>query len=74
MDDRGIPRAEYVIVDENDNPIGQLTSGTQSPILKKGIGLAYIDREFTTVGTTIFIKIREKKCAAKIVSLPFIKP
>lgn len=74
LEDRGIPRADYVVVDEQDHPIGKLTSGTQSPILKKGIGLAYIDRKFTAVGTTIFVKIRDKNCAAKIVSLPFIKP
>lgn len=74
MEDRGIPRAEYTVVDQNDQSIGVLTSGTQSPLLKKGVGLAYINREHAAIGITIFVKIREKSCAAKIVSLPFIKP
>ena len=74
LEDRGIPRADYTVVDENDNQIGYLTSGTQSPILKKGVGLAYVDREFAKVDTLVYIKIRDKNCAAKVVPLPFIKP
>ena len=74
LEDRGIPRADYTVVDKNDNQIGYLTSGTQSPILKKGVGLAYVDREFSKVETLVYIKIRDKNCAAKVVSLPFIKP
>ncbi|MFH4263430.1 glycine cleavage T C-terminal barrel domain-containing protein, partial [Acinetobacter baumannii] len=40
MIERGIPRHDYKVVDDNENTIGIVTSGTQSPMLKQGIGLA----------------------------------
>ena len=42
MIDRGIPRHDYEIVDADGNVIGRVTSGTQSPTLKKSIGLGYV--------------------------------
>ena len=72
MEERGIPRAEYSIVDENQGIIGRVTSGTQSPILKKGIGLGYVKRSFSKSGTTIFILIRNKLVQAKVKKLPLI--
>ena len=71
--ERGIPRHDYEIVDGNGNVIGIVTSGTQSPSLNKGIGLGYVPTELSTVGSEIFIRIRNKDIAAKVVKLPFYK-
>jgi len=73
MIDKGIPRQHYEVVNENDEVIGEVTSGTMSPMLKKGIGMAYINKPYNKLGTQIFIKIRDKKLAAEIVKLPFYK-
>ena len=73
MIDRGIPRKDYTIVDANDNEIGRVTSGTQSPSLNKAIGLGYVKTELATPGTDIFIQVRNKSLAAKVVKLPFYK-
>lgn len=73
MIDKGIPRHEYEVVNENGENIGVVTSGTMSPMLKKGIGMAYIAVDYKKVGTEIFIKVRKKNLKAKIVKLPFYK-
>jgi len=74
MIDRGIPRHDYEVVDALGNIVGRVTSGTQSPTLKKAIGMAYINSEFTKPNTTIFIKIRDVKVAAKVSKFPFVTP
>jgi len=73
MIEKGIPRHGYEIIDDNDERIGVVTSGTMSPTSKIGIGLGYLKSEFAALGTRIFIKIREKKVAAEIVKPPFRK-
>ena len=73
LDERGIPRQGYDIVDENDNIIGHVTYGTMSPSLKKGIGMGYVNKGHTKLGTKISIKIRNKAVPATIVKLPFYK-
>lgn len=73
MIDRGIPRHDYEIVDAEGNNIGRVTSGTQSPTLKKSIGLGYVDTAFAKDGTDIFILIRNQKVKAKITKPPFVK-
>lgn len=71
--DRGIPRHDYEIVDAEGNNIGIVTSGTQSPSLGKAIGMGYVKTEFSAVDSEIYILIRDKKIAAKVVKLPFYK-
>ena len=73
MDNRAIPRSGYTLVDVENNPIGTVTSGTQSPVLSQGIGLGYIDSNFAQPGTSIGVLIREKFCPAQVVKPPFIK-
>lgn len=73
LKERGIPRHGYEIADTNDNAIGQVTSGTMSPVTKEGIGLGYVKPEFSAAGTEIFIRIRNKNVAAEVVKLPFRK-
>jgi len=70
---RGIPRQGYDIVNETGDKIGTVTSGTMSPSLKKGIGMGYVQKGFTKLGTKIFIQIRNKAVPATIVKLPFYK-
>lgn len=70
--DRGIPRHDYPIVDEGGSQIGIVTSGTMSPTMKKAIGLGYVPTEFATIGSEIFIDIRNQKIKAKVVKYPFL--
>src|ERR1700756_5689301 len=74
MIDRGIPRHDYEIVDASGNLIGHVTSGTQSPTLKKAIGMGYVKTEFSKPDTDIFIKIRDNKVKARVQKLPFANP
>ncbi len=73
MIDRGIPRHDYQIADADGQVIGRVTSGTQSPALKKAIGMGYIEKDFAKEGTEIYILIRNAKVKAKIVKFPFYK-
>ena len=71
--DKGIPRHGYEIADTEDNIIGVVTSGTMSPVLKKGIGMGYVKPEFAKAGTEIFIKVRGRNLKAQVVKAPFRK-
>jgi aminomethyltransferase len=71
--DRGIPRAHYDIADVSGKKIGEVTSGTQSPSLGKGIGMGYIETQYATPGSEVFINIRNKFLKAKVVKMPFYK-
>ena len=73
MIDRGIPRHGYDIVDAEGKNIGKVTSGTMSPMLKKGIGLGYVNVAYKTPGSEIYIDVRGKKLKAQVVKLPFWK-
>lgn len=73
LTERGIPRHDYPIVDAEGRVIGKVTSGTQSPVLKAGIGMGYVDAGFAKPETQIFISIRNKPVAAKVVKPPFCK-
>lgn len=72
LNERGIPRHGYKIVDEYENTIGEVTSGTQSPMLKEGIGLGYVDKDFAKAGTKIYLLIRDKVLTAEVVKTPFV--
>lgn len=71
--DKGIPRHDYEITDENGNIIGKVTSGTMSPSMKKAIGLGYVQISHAAIDSEIFVVIRDKKIKAKVVKLPFYK-
>lgn len=73
LDERGIPRHGYDIVDGNGKTIGVVTSGTMSPSLGKGIGMGYVPTIFRDPGTQIHIQIRKNAVPATIVKLPFYK-
>jgi aminomethyltransferase len=73
MVDRGIPRHDYQILDNEGNVIGKVTSGTMSPSMKLGIGLGYVTVENSKLDSEIYIEIRDKGVKAKVVKLPFYK-
>lgn len=67
LTERGIPRHGYEIVNDKDEQIGYVTSGTMLPGTKTGIGMGYIDAPYFKSEDPIFVKIRNKNVGAKIV-------
>ncbi|MEK4628131.1 MAG: glycine cleavage system aminomethyltransferase GcvT [Solibacillus sp.] len=72
MIDKGIPRHGYKVLKDGIE-IGEVTTGTQSPMTKRNIGLALIDAKFAEVGIEVEIEIRKNKAKAIIVETPFYK-
>jgi glycine cleavage system T protein (aminomethyltransferase) len=72
MNDRGIARQGYDVY-IGDAKAGVVTSGTQTPYLKKAIGLAYLPIAHTAVGTEFDVDIRGRRTRAKVVPTPFYK-
>ena len=70
MIQRGIPRSGMEIWNENKK-IGFVTSGTFSPILKKGIGMGYVPPEYATTGMRVKINVRGRMLEAEVVKPPF---
>ncbi len=73
MVDKGIPRQHYEIIDAEGKVIGEVTSGTMSPMLKVGIGMGYVATANSKMGSEIFISVRGKGLKAKIVKTPFFQ-
>ncbi len=73
--EKGIPRPHYEIFNVNNTAqkIGEVSSGSFSPSLECGIGLAYIDSKEAAIGNTILISLRGRLAPAKIVKPPFYK-
>jgi aminomethyltransferase len=70
MLDRGVARAHYHIL-VSGKVVGEVTSGTVSPSLNKGIGLGYVRTESAKVGTPLQVDIRGKPLQARVASTPF---
>ncbi|MEM0007448.1 MAG: glycine cleavage system aminomethyltransferase GcvT [Candidatus Bathyarchaeia archaeon] len=71
MIEQGIPRQGFKVYNEKSENIGQVTSGTFSPLLKCGIAMAYIQTQYAQEGNVVNIEIRGKMAKAKIVPFPF---
>ena len=71
MEEKGIPRKSYDILNSDNEIIGKVTSGTMSPSLGIGIGLGYVNIEDTHIDSEILIQIRKNIKRAKIVKTPF---
>ncbi|WP_042473792.1 glycine cleavage system aminomethyltransferase GcvT [Bacillus ndiopicus] len=69
---KGIPRHGYKVFKDGVE-IGEVTTGTQSPLTKRNIGMALLNTEFTEVGTEIEVEIRGKLVPAVVVAKPFYK-
>lgn len=69
--ERGIPRHGSTVVDAEGNTLGTVTSGTMSPSLQKAIGMAYVPKALSAVGSELLIDIRGKQLKAVVVKTPF---
>ena len=69
--EKGIPRKDYKIYDEDQIKIGIVTSGTMSPSLGKAIGLGFVDNSSAKTNTIIYINIRNNLIKALIIKPPF---
>lgn len=72
MTERGIPRSHYPLYNASGEAIGEVTSGTQSPSLGKGIGLGYVKTAFSAPGTPLFVGVRDKHVGARVCRVPFL--
>jgi len=72
MLDRGIARQGYIVTSDGDE-VGKVTSGTQTPFLKKAVGMAYVPVSLSALGTQIEIGIRGRATKAQVIELPFYK-
>jgi aminomethyltransferase len=70
MMDQGIPRPNFEILNDENERIGHLTSGTFSPLLKCGVGMGYVELSEAQEGNTVSVKIRGKQTKARIASFP----
>lgn len=72
MMERGIARSGYDIWVDGAK-VGVVTSGTQTPYLKKAIGMGYVPAQYTEPGQDIEIDIRGRRCKARVVAMPFYR-
>jgi aminomethyltransferase len=72
MTDRGIARDGHKVFD-GSREIGSVTSGSPAPFLKKNIALAYVPKEFATVGAPVKVEVRGQHLGAVVVPTPFYK-
>jgi aminomethyltransferase len=72
MVERGIARHGHDVYVGSDK-VGIVTSGTQTPFLKKAIGMAYVPVQRATVGTELDIDIRGRRARARVVAMPFYR-
>lgn len=73
MNDKSIARDNYRVFATPDQEVGWVTSGTYSPSLNRGIGLAYVALPFASIGQDILIDIRGRMQKARVVKYPFIQ-
>lgn len=67
IEERGIPRHGYMILNMDEEEIGVVTSGGLSPTLGYGIALAYVPPEYRKRGTELYVQIRGKPVKGKVV-------
>jgi aminomethyltransferase len=72
-DEKAIPRSHYIVRTPDGEQIGEVTSGTQSVTLSKGVGMAYVDLTWSKPGQSIAIDIRGKLMPATTQKPPFVK-
>ena len=73
LEERRVPRHDYLIEDQDGKAIGIVTSGTQSPCLDKPIGMGYVDLPFSEIDSTIYINFGKKSMAARVAKIPFVE-
>lgn len=73
MLEMAIPRQHYKLFSMEGEEIGEVTSGTMSPMLRKGIGMAYVKTPLAEDGTKLLLQVRSKMVPARVVRFPFYK-
>lgn len=73
MIERGIGRDGYPVFSLDGERIGEITSGSPAPFLKKNIALAYVPMAFVELGTEVAVEVRGQKVKAQVVPTPFYK-
>lgn len=68
----GVPREGYSLL-KDANPIGEVTSGTMGPSVKKPIGIGYARADLSVEGSTFDVDIRGRAVPARVVKTPFWK-
>lgn len=71
LTEKGIPRGHYDLCTLEGEKIGEVTSGSISPTLQKGIGMGYVPTTYAKPGTEITVKVRDRLLGARVVKLPF---
>jgi aminomethyltransferase len=74
MIEKGIPRKGFDILSQAGDKIGNITSGTFSPLLGFGIGMGYVKKTHANSGETVEIRIRDRTPSAKISEFPLYNP
>ena len=69
---KGIARHGYPVLKDGQR-VGEVTSGTMSPVLKEPIGLAYVPTDLSRIGTAFDVEVRGKPVAAQVVKTPFVE-
>ena len=72
-EERIIAREKTKVFNENNEVIGEITSGTFGPSIQKPITLGYVQSEYAKLNTKILLEVRGKKYPARICKLPFYK-
>src|SRR5512140_3809402 len=72
LKDPGVPRHGYAILKDGKR-VGEVTSGTMGPSVKKPIGIGYVPAELSAEGSTFHVEIRGRPAAAQVVKTPFWK-
>jgi aminomethyltransferase len=74
MTDQGIPRPGFEIYSATGEKIGQITSGTFSPLLKCGVGMGYVQTSQVQEGALVKVNIRGRMTKGKIKAFPLYDP
>lgn len=72
LEQPGTVRGHNKLFTTDGKEVGEVTSGTFSPVLQKGIGMAYVSNEFSKNGTKLVAKLRGKDYILKISKMPFV--
>ncbi|HZL27186.1 MAG TPA: glycine cleavage system aminomethyltransferase GcvT [Acidobacteriaceae bacterium] len=73
MIERGIGRDGYPVLSLDGERIGEVTSGSPGPFIKKNIALAYVPVAYTALDTEVAVEVRGQPVKAKVVPTPFYK-
>lgn len=71
-DDRAPLREGMTILNEQEEAVGNITSGGFSPSIKKPIGMGYVNNEYTAIGTKLLVKVRDRIQIVHVIAMPFV--